>query len=434
MFSRRAIWKNSVTIVAIVLVVALTSSLAWADVIAPEQSPSLFKDLLGVSGTVRTAYFSKDMSYDGQSGFGVGSIWLTAKPEEVLGVKTYFDARVQGQDLTRSSDLSWEIREGYAETSVRSLDIKVGRQIIVWGRADKINPTDVWSTRNYTLLTTDDEDQRLGVSTLQTAWNQGSFRIIGIWQPEWRTPLIPIPPLPIGVTVQNLTPTNQASQFGLKIDHSGDVDYSLSYAHVIDRTPDLTVISQGSQGVRAGLQFNSIDVFGADAAIVLGDYGIRTEVAYTSTKNPDSTDTFVQRSNLFGVVGVERTFDGELNFNVQYLYKHNFNWQDPSQISDPNVKLLAQQENLASNQLGSDMHGASIRISYKAFHETLEGEIAAVSWLTRGDLALRPKVSYAFSDRIKAIVGAQLYSGPSDSFFGRLNPVSTVFTELRVSF
>src|SRR3954469_12452841 len=132
---------------------------------------SIIKDRLGITASVRAASFSKDLSFDGETGFAVGSLWLTAKPQDVLGIRTYLDGRVQGQNLTRRSHLTWDVREAYAETALGDFDFKAGRQLTVWGRADKINPTDLWSTRDYTLLAPDDEDQLLGVAAVQVAWN-----------------------------------------------------------------------------------------------------------------------------------------------------------------------------------------------------------------------------------------------------------------------
>ena len=95
------------------------------------------------------------------------------------------------------------------------------------------------------------------------------------------------------------------------------------------------------------------------------------------------------------------------------------------------VASPAAQENIASNQLASDMHGASLRLNYKAYHETLECEIGAMTWLMHNDWAVRPKISYAFNDRIKGVIGAQLYFGSDDSFFGRLRKTNSGFAELR---
>ena len=89
---------------------------------------------------------------------------------------------------------------------------------------------------------------------------------------------------------------------------------------------------------------------------------------------------------------------------------------------------------LLSNQLAPDMQGASVRINHKAWNETLESELAAVVWFKKGDMAVRPKVTYAFTDRFKGIIGGNLYRGPSQSFFGELRRVSTAYAEFQIGF
>ncbi len=424
MYLRRALSKNRFATLAL-------ATLLWAPSAWSDEEPSLLKDDLGIAGSVRGSYFSKDLSFNDQKDFGIGSAWLTAKPKEVWGIGTYFDGRVQGQNLSRNSDLKWEVREGYAQTSISDLDLRVGRQITVWGRADKVNPTDVWTTRDLTLLVPDDDDNKLGVSSAQSTWNLGNYHLIALWQPEWRKPIFPTPGLPPGITFTNLDPSNAAAQFGIKLDHSGEgTDWSVSYAHALDRTPDVTVLGPTS----LGFNYQFIDVYGADAAIPIGNYGLRAEVAYTRTQDHNGQDPLTKNSNFFSVFGAERTFDGVFTVNAQYLYRHTFDFQDPNSITDPNVRLIASQVNLASNQLAEDMHGASVRLSHKAFNETLESEIAFVDWFKKGDSFIRPKVTYAFTDHWKGSVGGIIYSGPSDSFFGRLSDASTVFAEVRFNF
>jgi hypothetical protein len=430
--SRPALWRISVA-----CALALNVPLARAES-DPEPSANALtqvQETLGLSGTARASEFSRNSSFDDETGYTVGSLWITAKPQELWGIKTYFDGRVQDQDLTRDFKALWEVREGYAQTSPGNLDLRVGRQIIVWGRADKVNPTDVWSTRDYTLLAPDDDDQHLGVDTMQATWNAGPYRLVALWQPEWRYPSYPIPPLPSGLTLRNISPADPAEQVGFKLDHSGDgLDWSVSYAHALDRTPDLKILSIATPGLPVGLIYRPVSVFGADAAVPIGQYGLRGEVAYTRTQNQDDPDAITKKSNVFLVLGGERTFDGELNINLQYLYRRAFDFVPFSSYGDPTTRLLAEQVDLLSNQLGPAMQGASLRINYKALNETLEFEIAGVTWFNRGDSAIDPKVSYAVTDHLKAIIGGHLYRGPAESFFGRLGPTSTAYAEFQFGF
>jgi hypothetical protein len=436
-YSRHVLWTVSLGLA----LVSLAAQTAMADPVPgpqaaePEPERSVMKDILGPSGSVRADYFSKDKSFSGKTGYAVGSMWATATPQEVAGIRTYFDARLQGQDLTRGSRVSSDLREAYAQTAVGEFDLRVGRQITVWGRADKVNPTDAWSTRDYILLVPNDEDQRLGVASLQATWNQGAYRVIGLWQPEWRSPVLPIPPLPRGISLQNVAPSHPDGQFGIKLDHSGQgVDWSVSYAHSISRTPDFAIVSQGSPGTSIGLLYRHVEVIGADAAVPVGQYGLRAEIAYTKTGNHGGNDPFAQNNNVFAVFGVERTFAGELNVNAQYLYRRTFDLRDPDSNAAPDIRLLALEERLLSNQLATNTHGASLRINYKAWNETLEMELAGVVWFKNGDTASRPKVTYAFTDRVKGILGGEIYRGPARSFFGQLNRTSTAYAELQFGF
>ena len=435
-YSRHVLWTVRVALALI----SLAAQTAMGDPLpgphSAEPERSLMKDILGLSGSVRADYFSKDKSFSGKTGYAVGSVWATAVPQEVAGIRTYFDARLQGQDLTRGSRVSSDLREAYAQTALGNFDLRMGRQITVWGRADKVNPTDAWSTRNYTLLVPNDEDQRLGVASLQGTWNLGAYRVIGLWQPEWRSPVLPIPPLPRGISLQNIAPTHPAGQFGIKLDHSGEgVDWSVSYARSINRTPDLAIVSQGlPAGTSVAPLYRHVEVIGADAAVPVGQYGLRAEIAYTKTGNRGGNDPFAQNNNVFAVFGVERTFIGELNVNAQYLYRRTFDLRDPDPNAAPDIRLLTLEERVLSNQLATNTHGASLRINYKAWNETLEMELAGVVWFKNGDTAIRPKVTYAFTDRLKVILGGEIYRGPGRSFFGQLNPTSTAYAELQFGF
>src|SRR3954466_2363132 len=226
---RPASWKINRMVLAFALTLG-AGSVGWS------REVDGLRDRLGISGTARASFYTKDASFVDAPGVQNDSLWVTAKPREIAEIKSYFDVRVQGQFVSGNSNVSVDLREGYVERTLGKFDVKVGRQIVVWGRADKINPTDSWSIRDYKLLVTDDDDQRVGVAATQVVWNIGAEQIIAIWQPEFRFPSLPVPPLPAGTSLSNLAPRHKTGQLGLKFDHSGaGVDWSVSYAHPINR-------------------------------------------------------------------------------------------------------------------------------------------------------------------------------------------------------
>jgi hypothetical protein len=430
-FSLRAIWKNSST--AIILL-GLCSTALFADESSLHTGGASWREKIGLSGSFRLGEYYRDRSFSADKGYLNGSVWGSFKPQEIAGFKPSIDLRAQGQNLTRSSSIDVNLREAFVEKSVGPFDFRVGRQIIIWGRADKVNPTDNLTSRDFSLLVTDDEDQRSGPFAAQAVYNLDSWRLTGIWQPEWRSPVFPLGAPPPGVSFSYGVPQNSHEQFGLKLDNSGGaIDWSFSFFHGVDRTPDIKVLSSGAAGTSLELNFQKIDVLGADFATNLGSYGVRGEASYTRTQDSQGTDPLTKNSNLFVVLGADRSFYETLNINAQYLYRHVFDYFDGT-ISDPNVSTLALQVNINSAQLSRNMHGASLRISHKALNETLESELTGVGWFTTQDYLIRPKITYAFSDTFRGTLGIEIFQGNASTFFGRLRSLSSGFAEIRLLF
>ncbi|MFX9015996.1 hypothetical protein ABTN29_20110, partial [Acinetobacter baumannii] len=59
------------------------------------------------------------------------------------------------------------INEAYLTFKHEDTQVRFGRQIFSWGRADRINPSDFLGAKNLTQLVTDDEQQRLGVDAIK---------------------------------------------------------------------------------------------------------------------------------------------------------------------------------------------------------------------------------------------------------------------------
>ena len=404
--------------------------------VAPETATPAWRELIGPTVSLRGSYWSDDKRLTDDRGFAVGAAWLELRPQEISGVRSYFSGYFSGEDLHRTPVWSGDVREAYLEKSAGDFDFRVGRQILVWGRADKLNPTDSLTVRDFRRLTTDDEEQRLGLFATRATWNLGAFRASAIWEPEWRSPGLPIPPLGSGVSLTDEAPGGAAAiQYGLKVDRSGgDVDFSASYFNGFSRTPDLDLIAAGPTGVALGLRYSRVQILGADFATAWNGIGLRGESAYTLTPDPSGTDPLIQNPALFTVLGIEKSPFENLNFNIQYLNRWVQAWSDPEAASGPSARLLAETEAVNTQQAVRMNHGVSVRPSYKLLNETLELEVAWVRWFTTQEQLVRPKITYAFSDHVKAVAGGEIYSGPAESFLGRLHDASALFTELRLAF
>jgi hypothetical protein len=363
------------------------------------------------------------------------SLWVKATPRlESLG-SLHFEGWVINQDFLKENETKSALREGYADVSFGLIDLRIGKQVIVWGRADQINPTDTISPRDYTLLFTEDNDQRSGVVGLKASTFIKEISIQGYWIPYFKPNMIPVKPPPFPMALREEEPDNAYSQWAIKLEQTGAaVDGSLSYFDGYDLSPDIGINLATPSFADLVLTHHRIHVAGADAATTFGRFGLRGEAAYTFTEDSDGSNPFIKNPFFFLVAGGDRTYLEYLNINLQYIFRRVIHYQDAEQIFDPLTRTIAVQEALFNNQLDKISQGVAGRIGYKWFNETLEAEMAGIYMFTRHDYMIRPKVIYAFTDHLKGIAGADIFRGDPLSTFGYLRDNSTLYTEIRWGF
>lgn len=152
------------------------------------------------------------------------------------------------------------------------------------------------------------------------------------------------------------------------------------------------------------------------------------------TEDSGGLDPFTKNPFLFIVTGVDRTFGGTMNLNVQYLFRYVLD--NPAVFSESRdfAAVVATQQAILNSQTRRVQHGASFRLADKWRHDTLEAEIAAAAYVGPSGAALRPKLVYAVTDSWKVLAGAEILRGEASSVFGLLSGNSTGYVELRWSF
>ena len=342
------------------------------------------------------------------------------------------DGWVRDEDVLRQEKTQSVLREGYVSVSKGMTDFRIGKQIIVWGRADQMNPTDNLSPRDNSLFVAENDDQRMGTFALKATYNFPELALSGIVLPYFQPNRQPIV-AGNGVVFAETVPAG--NQYAIKLEDSGHtVDWSLSYFYGFDLNPDFSIESFQAGTLAVSLQHHRIKVLGADCATVVGRFGLRAEAAYTWTEDVDGSDPFVKHPFFYAVAGADRTFFEYLNINVQYFVRRISNYTDPNSIADPLVRGVALQQAVASNQLDYIQQGASMRVNNKWMNETLEAELAVVINFSRHDYFLRPKLSYSLDDHWKGSIAANVFHGDNDTFFGLLEDRTATYVEMRYSF
>jgi hypothetical protein len=407
-----------------------------------------------LTGSLRGGYWSSTRTLDRRRPFGSGMAWLKGTAPMPRHVTLFAEGWVAVRGPVDDADVTAELREAYVNVALGNLDLRAGRQILAWGRADGVNPTGNLAAEDLTLLTPDDADRRLGVTAATVSYYMEGLSISGVWLPEFRGHRIALPS-DGGVSFDETKRRWPGDQWALRAEHTGGaVDWSMSFFRGLDLSPDLApavIPSEGPKGRSRGivivptegparepnvvtLRHRRIHVFGADAATTVGRYGLRAEGAYVRTEDGSGRDPFTKNPFVFVVVGADRTFDGRLNVNLQYLARAVVRFRELPADVPPEVAAVAESQSILASQTRRTQHGASMRASYKWLHETLETEWAAVAYAGPRGVAMRPKVTYAVTDRFTLLAGAEVLRGEDASVFGLLRPNSTAFLEARLSF
>ena len=420
----------------------------------------------GLSGSLAFDYYSSDHAIDDLENFPGVNLVLKQRLTVLEGVRWVGELRVLAQqighddgeaqgsvrDLRYSDETTAELREGYVEIARERWELRGGRQLIVWGRADELNPTDVITPKNFLLLLPEGQaGYRSGADALKVDYFlPWSVRATGVWLPVFSPSIIPISPLPPGVRLADRAPPVrfEDGSAGVKLDRSGGkIDASLAYFYGFNLLPEAHIesasLDQATRTLSAdvALVHERQHMIGADFATTRGRFGYRGEVAYVLTNNPHGRSVESIVPYLYYVLGVERSFFTNFSVIVQFVGRWVPNRVDPARaLANPNpvlgrAEFLAARQTFAINQqLDTVQSGWSLRLDKKFWNDTLDLELLGVHYLPRNDFFLRPRITYDVTDAWKATVGGEIFEGPIHSFFGRVKKNTGAFVELKYSF
>jgi hypothetical protein len=384
---------------------------------------------LHLTTTARVDYFQSSKTLGDNHDLLGATLQIKALP--------HINDRLDGKVEARATDADVRNRDGDAQQSrlleayltVHSpkADLRLGNQIVAWGRADGINPTDNLTPHDYVVPLPLEEDQRFGVwaGKLDAYLTQNlTFTLLAT--PFFVPSKFALPP---GSPVVETRParTGSNTELALKLNKTGgDVDWSVSYYRGYRPLPSVAVTVPSLD-----LRYDRIDVIGADLAHNIGRVGFRTEVAYTRSTESQNVDPNTSSSRLFWVGGIDRTLLENLNVNLQWFWRWMPHYQAPDVSTDPGAHTVATLNSIISGQEARSSHGMTFRISNSWLNQTLTAELFAVINFTRGDHYLRPLLTYTFNDHFKGMLGGELYRGPKDTQYGLFKSTSGVFAELR---
>ncbi|NOX88360.1 MAG: hypothetical protein GXO77_04980 [Calditrichaeota bacterium] len=378
---------------------------------------------------------------------GILQLELTADLNEKTAFFSAIEFRDDQSDAARNRVY---LDEAYIDLFWDRFDMRVGKQIIIWGKADGVNPTDLITPWDYSDLL-DTENERIGVIAVKARYFLSGWEAEGIvvpaftasvlpsarsrWMPEFPdeapNPLYPqFGPAALAVAYRFQSPempdeSMKNALFAAKISASrAGWDFSFSYYHGWDDLAvfhQLSVIRGDTLFVTVQPRYHRLRAIGGDFSTTLGKFGLRGEAAYYLTDDLNRQDPEVDDPYFQYVVGLDRTFSniiGENNLFVLVQWIHEVTGGDFAQ-SNPLSHVF---QRAVSGNVKLEL-GAYASIGLEGVYD-----------LERRGYYLRPELSYGIADGVNLNAAVDLPGGKAGSLFGQFKDNKRLQLKLKVSF
>jgi hypothetical protein len=359
-----------------------------------------------------------------------------------------------------------EIREAYIqifEFLTKKLDLKIGRQYIAWGTADKLNPTD--NLNPYDLEDILDFGRHRGSDAISLNYYFNNyFSIQGVFIPFFQPAnmpagifsdaLNPVLELPQGMVLKGYSDTVLMPRYNIgKSSVSGlrfkgfvrGVDLSVSYVWGIDGIPFSTVNTfspvdtLGGITISSQLSFARTHIIGADLATSLAGIGFWAEAAafipekdivmtndlsalYPGSPVPVTQDSLIldkTKPYLKFTVGCDYFFGDGSYLNIQYM--HGFIHERGNK--DLNDYFFMQYEKKFLNE--------------KLKVVPVSGGFIVADWNKVKDnyaLVYMPEIAYRATVNAEIALSTVLFDGKGNNFFANLKDYNMLMFKLKYDF
>ena len=342
-----------------------------------------------------------------------------------------------------ADSLNLQLRELYLDLFFKNFDLRIGKQQIVWGKADGVFITDVVSPLNLTeFLLPDFDEIRTGITALKFDYYIGNHTLELIWLPNFTPTKMPKagsiwfaqPDFPIQPTFDwsnsEIKPGLENSEIFAKYTAlTSVIDFEIMGGYTWDDIPTMHVqkefqINPETQepmmtGINIKPEHHRLFLGGGSFSTEIKGIILRSEAAYYNgkyfqTEDPTAIDALIQKDYLHYVAGIDFNI-GSVKLSTQFIQKYILDYIDF----------------IKNNEFENT---ATFMARYDLFRETLHLELFSYLSLTNKDALIRPKIIYDFDNGFSILGGANIFIGDTDGQFGQYQNNSMLYFKVKYSF
>ena len=335
-----------------------------------------------------------------------------------------------------TSNSGIELREAYMDYQVEKWDMRVGRQIIIWGKADGLAITDIISPKDYTeFLARDFDDIRLPVDALRGRLLFDRANVEFLWLPVFRPAVLPSSGMPWAF--QRAFPDSIKAEFDapvapdLSLKNSelagkvsfylSGIDFAVSSFYTWDDYPTLHRTTSGvgdTTLVHYHPEHHRLTFVGAEFSMPWRDFVLRGEVAFYKDRyfGPENliSETLFKRNSLNWMIGLDWAPGNDWMLITQFA--DNFILDYDKAIKDDEHTMLA-----------------TLHISKKLFRQTLDLSTMGYFGINQKDCFVRTSMDYVLTDELHLLSGLDLFFG-DEGMMGQYDNNDEVWIKAEYSF
>ncbi len=410
---------------------------------------TIFAQGLDFSGFAR--YYAGFKAFNGNDNLAISQSTLNLNIEKTTD---YGAMKVNPMLYFRGADsLKMYLREAYVDLYFDNFDLRIGKQQVIWGKADGVFITDIVSPKSlHEFLLPGFDEIRIGITAVKFDYYVADNHTIeAIWTPVfnptvyapensiWHPQMIPAislpnnPPVVIDRSREQVASSLENSEFFLKYSAlTSAIDFEIMGAYMWDDDPALAKVVEftpvNGQPVPTKVtvypEHHRLSLAGGSFSTTLGPFVLRGEAAYYfgkyfQTTNPAKDNGLIKKDYLHYLVGIDFSlFD--INFSGQFIQKAIMDYNENELLETP---LFKEQYN----------NMATFLARYSCLNETLAFEYFMYYDFNYDDALIRPRILYDFSDSVNLQFGANIFLGDK-GLFGQYDKNDMLYAKIYYNF
>ena len=341
-----------------------------------------------------------------------------------------------------NSDLDFDLGEVYMDIFFDNMDLRLGRQMIIWGKADGVFITDIISPKDLgEFLLRDFDEIRTGVTSLKADYYLGNNTVEFVWIPTFTPTLMPDEtsiwsrqpsfdkPVTIDYSQKEVRNKLENSEAFLKFSGmSSLIDFEIMAGTMWDDDPTMHITPNATMDTLSlKPKHHQLTLGGGSFSTEIKGFVVRGEGAYYTGKQfsalnqMDLPINLLEKDYLHYLIGTDFNI-GETRFSTQFIQRAIMDYDDA----------------IVQDEMDNMM---TFLVNRTFLRETLTLQLFSYVGLNYEDALIRPTIAYDIADGFELLAGANIFYRNDDAesasiqeMFGYYDDNDMVYLKLKYSF